>query len=219
MTKNILTTFIILALGAGISGCGNSFLETNYYKGIDVETGLSTVDNISTALNGTYYDLFYYYFAGNYAINIGDIPTDISYWNGKTGHFDGIYTYTYTDTDTTSHTFNDSDGAVNTYQDAGAAGNLFIQNVENLEGGSGNDTLIGNTSANTLLGGDGADWLIGKANNNELDGQVGIDTVDYSFVTSGVGIKADMNAGTDGTDSLGEVTYEAIYLDTLKNKK
>ena len=100
MKKNILKTFIILALGAGISGCGNSFLETNYYKGIDVETGLSTVDNISTALNGTYYDLFYYYFAGNYAINIGDIPTDISYWNGKTGHFDGIYTYTYTDTDT-----------------------------------------------------------------------------------------------------------------------
>ena len=88
MKKNILKTFIILALGAGISGCGNSFLETNYYKGIDVETGLSTVDNISTALNGTYYDLFYYYFAGNYAINIGDIPTD------------GIYTYTYTDTDT-----------------------------------------------------------------------------------------------------------------------
>ena len=86
MKKNILKTFIILALGAGISGCGNSFLETNYYKGIDVETGLSTVDNISTALNGTYYDLFYYYFAGNYAINIGDIPTDISYWNGKTGH-------------------------------------------------------------------------------------------------------------------------------------
>lgn len=100
MKKNILKTFIILALGAGISGCGNSFLETNYYKGIDVETGLSTVDNISTALNGTYYDLFYYYFAGNYAINIGDIPTDISYWNGKTRHFDGIYTYTYTDTDT-----------------------------------------------------------------------------------------------------------------------
>ena len=54
MKKNILKTFIILALGAGISGCGNSFLETNYYKGIDVETGLSTVDNISTALNGTY---------------------------------------------------------------------------------------------------------------------------------------------------------------------
>ena len=56
MKKNILKTFIILALGAGISGCGNSFLETNYYKGIDGETGLSTVDNISTALNGTYYD-------------------------------------------------------------------------------------------------------------------------------------------------------------------
>lgn len=100
MKKKILKAFVILALGAGFSGCGDSFLETDYYKGIDVETGLSTIDNISTALNGTYYDLFYYYFAGNYAINIGDIPTDVSYWNGKTGHFDGIYTYTFTDTDT-----------------------------------------------------------------------------------------------------------------------
>ena len=56
--------------------------------------------NISTALNGTYYQLFYYAFAGNYALAIGDIPTDITYWNTKTGHFDGIYTYTFTDTDT-----------------------------------------------------------------------------------------------------------------------
>ena len=36
----------------------------------------------------------------NYALAIGDIPTDITYWNTKTGHFDGIYTYTFTDTDT-----------------------------------------------------------------------------------------------------------------------
>lgn len=100
MKNKILKAFAIFALGTSLSGCGNSFLETDYYKGIDVETGLSTVDNISTALNGAYYDLFYYNFAGNYAINIGDIPTDLSYWNGKTGHFDGIYTYTYTDTDT-----------------------------------------------------------------------------------------------------------------------
>lgn len=100
MKKNILNACVLLALGCGFSGCGNSFLETDYYKGIDVDAGLSTVDNISTALNGTYYNLYYYYFAGNYAISIGDIPTDISYWNSKTGHFDGIYQFTFTDTDT-----------------------------------------------------------------------------------------------------------------------
>ena len=73
MKKNILNACVLLALGCGFSGCGNSFLETDYYKGIDVDAGLSTVDNISTALNGTYYNLYYYYFAGNYAIRC-DIP-------------------------------------------------------------------------------------------------------------------------------------------------
>ena len=92
MKKNIFKVFTVLALGASLTGCGESFLETDYYEGVDTETALSTVNNVSTALNGTYYNLFYYYFAGNYAVSIGDIPTDISYWNGKTGHFDDIYT-------------------------------------------------------------------------------------------------------------------------------
>lgn len=100
MKKQIAKAFILLALGGGVSGCGNDFLETDYYAGIDVDGGLSSVNNISTALNGTYYNLYYYAFAGNYAISIGDIPTDIAYWNGQTGHFDDIYTYTFTDTDT-----------------------------------------------------------------------------------------------------------------------
>ena len=100
MKKNILKVFAMMTFGLGISSCGENFLETDYYKGIEAEGGLSTVNNISTALNGTYYNLFYYTFAGNYAINIGDIPTDISYWNSKTNHFNNIYTYTVVDTDT-----------------------------------------------------------------------------------------------------------------------
>ena len=100
MKKHIVKACILLALGSGVSGCGNDFLETDYYAGIDVDGALSSVNNMATALNGTYYNLYYYAFAGNYAINIGDIPTDIAYWNGKTGHFDDIYTYTFTDTDT-----------------------------------------------------------------------------------------------------------------------
>lgn len=99
MKKNILKVFAITAFSFGLSSCGENFLETNYYQGIDAEEGLSTVNNISTALNGTYYNLFNYYFAGNYAVNIGDVPTDISYWNGKTDHFNNIYTYTVVDTD------------------------------------------------------------------------------------------------------------------------
>lgn len=100
MKKYILNAIAIFTFATGLSSCGDSFLETDNYKGVDLEGGLNTVTNVSTALNGTYYQLFYYAFAGNYALAIGDIPTDITYWNTKTGHFDGIYTYTFTDTDT-----------------------------------------------------------------------------------------------------------------------
>lgn len=100
MKQYILKIFISLILTLGISSCGDSFLETKYYNGIDVETGLNSVNNIETALNGTYYRLFHYYFAGNYSISIGDIPTDIAYWNGLTGHWDRIYNYTIIDTET-----------------------------------------------------------------------------------------------------------------------
>lgn len=98
MKKQILKAFTLLMLTGGISSCGEDFLETDYYKGIDSTTGLNTVNNIGTALNGTYYNLFYYYFAGNYAITIGDVPTDISYWNTLTGHWDDVYKFTFTDT-------------------------------------------------------------------------------------------------------------------------
>lgn len=100
MKKYILNAIAIFTFATGLSSCGDSFLETDNYKGVDLEGGLNTVTNVSTALNGTYYQLFYYAFAGNYAQLLVDIPTDITYWNTKTGHFDGIYTYTFTDTDT-----------------------------------------------------------------------------------------------------------------------
>ena len=100
MKKYIAKAFMLLILGTGFISCGDSFLETDYYSGIDTDDALTSVSKISTALNGTYYNLYYYAFAGNYATSIGDIPTDISYWNGKTGHFDDIYTFTVVDTDT-----------------------------------------------------------------------------------------------------------------------
>ncbi len=99
MKKQILKAFIYLMSIGIFSSCGEDFFETDYYSGIDSETGLNSVNNISTALNGTYDRLFRYYFAGNYAITIGDVPTDISYWNGKTGHWDKIYNFTFTDTE------------------------------------------------------------------------------------------------------------------------
>jgi Ca2+-binding RTX toxin-like protein len=67
-----------------------------------------------------------------------------------------------------------------------------ITNVENVIGGTGADTITGNTGNNILNGGSGADTingndgddtLIGGAGNDVLNGGNGIDTVDYSANT------------------------------------
>lgn len=99
MKKILIHTLVAVALTAGLSGCGDSFLDTKFYRGQDLSEGLTTVPVVSSALNGTYDNFYNYRFAGNYAIAIGDIPTDVTYWNGVTGHWSAIYGYTYLDTE------------------------------------------------------------------------------------------------------------------------
>lgn len=99
MKKYIVNTIAALALSGTMASCGDSYLETDIYDGIDIDNGLNSATNVETALNGAYYQLCRYYFAGNYAISIGDIVSDISYWNGSTGHFNTLYQFNYSDTD------------------------------------------------------------------------------------------------------------------------
>lgn len=54
------------------------------------------------------------------------------------------------------------------------------KDVENLNGGAGADTLIGNEAPNLLRGGGGDDQLQGEDGPDWLDGGEGSDTVDYS---------------------------------------
>ena len=100
MKKTYMKAAVSLALLMGLTGCGDKFLESNIYDGIDSETALDNVKNVGYALNGTYYRLHQYYFAGNYSTMIGDIASDISYWNTKTGHFDDIYRFSPRSTNT-----------------------------------------------------------------------------------------------------------------------
>ena len=83
---------------------------------------------------------------------------------------------------------------------------VTLTNIVRVEGGAGNDTLIGNAAINTLWGGlgndridggagndnlqgdDGDDVLIGGSGNDVLNGGVGIDTVDYSAATANLTI-------------------------------
>jgi Ca2+-binding RTX toxin-like protein len=52
--------------------------------------------------------------------------------------------------------------------------------VENVTGGSGNDTLIGNSAANVLIGGGGNDKINGGAGADMLTGGNGSDTFVYT---------------------------------------
>lgn len=99
MKRNIFKALAVVALAASLTSCGDDFLETKNYKGVDVDNGLSNASAVANAVNGEYYWLHNYRFAGNYAINIGEIPTDLAYWNAATGHFDDIYQFTFTDQD------------------------------------------------------------------------------------------------------------------------
>lgn len=100
MRNIIIKSFVGLSCIAALSSCGDKFLETDYFAGVEADGALTTPDVIEYALNGTYYQLQRYYFAGNYATLIGDIASDISYWNQKTGHFNQLYQFTYQETDT-----------------------------------------------------------------------------------------------------------------------
>lgn len=90
--------------------------------------------------------------------------------------------------------------------------------IENATGGSGNDTLIGNTAANaltgnagndTLMGRDGNDILDGGAGDDALDGGEGIDTATYASAASAVTVDLSVTAaqatGGAGSDTLSNV--------------
>ncbi len=91
--------------------------------------------------------------------------------------------------------------------------------IEDAVGGSGDDTLIGNATANDLRGGSGNDVLSGGVGNDRLDGGAGSDQALYRGVrgeyvvtvnTDGTTTVADKVAGRDGTDRLASVEIIAF---------
>ena len=75
----------------------------------------------------------------------------------------------------------------------------------NVDGGAGNDTLIGSGVSDSLLGGAGNDSLLGGGGNDLLDGQAGLDTL-----TGGAG--NDTLDGGVGVDLLVESTDVNVVL-------
>jgi Ca2+-binding RTX toxin-like protein len=73
-------------------------------------------------------------------------------------------------------------------------GHDTISNVENVIGGSGNDSIAGDAGANQLTGGDGNDDLAGRGGDDTIDGGAGNDNL-----TGGAG--ADKLIGGAGADT------------------
>lgn len=101
MRNIFLKSLVGIACVAGMTSCGDKFLETKYYGGVESEGALTTPSVIGYALNGTYYQLQTYYFAGNYAYSLGDIASDIVYWTARNNHQNDLYQFRYTESSKT----------------------------------------------------------------------------------------------------------------------
>ena len=80
--------------------------------------------------------------------------------------------------------------------DAGQVTINFGTVIENLVGGSGDDTLTGNDAANVVRGGAGNDTLRGGAGSDLLDGGAGLDVASYAGKAAGFRLAA----GAGGTE-------------------
>jgi len=69
------------------------------------------------------------------------------------------------------------DGSTYAVVQVGGTDTDYVRNIENVTGGSGNDSLTGDGLANALVGGDGNDELRGEGGNDTLDGGAGDDAV------------------------------------------
>lgn len=72
-----------------------------------------------------------------------------------------------------------------------------LTSIENLTGGTGNDSLFGNTAANILIGGGGNDTIYGSLGADTLDGGAATDTLDYTGSTA-VNINFSSTVDSDG---------------------
>ena len=101
-------------------------------------------------------------------------------------------------------------GSVDSIVTVGGVAEDTIRNIENLIGGSVNETFIGDAMANSLSGGYGDDTLQGGAGNDTLDGGSGSDTIVFRGNLAEYSISYDFNnktytvtdsvSGRDGSD-------------------
>lgn len=101
-------------------------------------------------------------------------------------------------------------GAANASVKVGGIVEDTLRNIENVTGGSGDDTLVGDALGNSLFGLAGNDFLRGGGGKDVLDGGTGVDWADYSDKTSAVVVTL---AGAANAS----VKMAGIVEDTIRN--
>lgn len=81
--------------------------------------------------------------------------------------------------------------------------------VESVQGGAGNDVLVGDRYINELLGGGGNDILRGGGGKDVLNGGAGIDWADYSDKSAAVSMTLQWNGTSSAT--VGGVVEDTLY--------
>jgi hypothetical protein len=94
-----------------------------------------------------------------------------------------------------------TDVAVGLYISA-ATGTGGVRNIQNVTGGAGNDSLIGDEAANSLIGGPGDDVLTGGQGGDTLDGGDGVDTVTETRDADFTLTDAALTVGIEDPDAL-----------------
>ena len=132
--KRIIYTLLSLTTGFALTSCSKDFTETQFHQGEQMAP-LSSVEQLTSFVNGTYVKMRDVYYLGSYYRAYGEIRSDEMYNTEKTSRLLGISTYTMKT--------NDPDGE-NTwkaiYRVIGNA-NIAINAADNLTWGGSNDPL------------------------------------------------------------------------------
>lgn len=130
--RKIIYTLLSLTTGFVLTSCSKDFTETQFHQGEQMAP-LSSVEQLTSFVNGTYVKMRDGYYLGSYYRAYGEVRSDEMYNTEKTGRLLGVSTYTMK---TTEQEAESTWKAI--YRVIGNA-NIAINAADNLTWGGSND--------------------------------------------------------------------------------
>lgn len=192
---------------------------SNYNDTITGDANANTLYGLSgnDTLNGGDGNDWLYGDAGSDALNGGNGTDGADYRNSTVAVTVNLLSNTGTGGDAQGDTYTSIETLIGSYLNDSITGD---SNANTLYGSNGNDTLSGGDGNDWIEGEDGTDTLIGGVGNDTLNGGNGTDTVSYSGSASAVNVNISSNV-VSGGDAQGDTisNFENIsgssYNDTL----